>query len=330
MRLICPNCGAQYEVADDVIPVAGRDVQCSNCGHTWFELPGRSEADEHALAPDPHDAPIDTPEIDPEMEPEAEPERAPEPEYEPDPEPEYEPEPEPEYDPEPEYEPDPEPEYEAEYEADFDPEPEVEPDLEPETPENDAPKSRQMDPDVADILRQEAEYEQAAREAEDNSLETQPDLDLSQDPDEDRRGREARDRLARLRGEPEVAAAVSAAVAEDADAPRRELLPDIEEINSSLRPETSTTYQNDVDFDEAPRRRGGFRRGFMFIVFLALIALAVYIFAPQISAAVPQAEPVLTSYVTWVDGLRLWLDGWVQGLIDGAGDAATDAEAPEG
>ncbi|MDC0135779.1 zinc-ribbon domain-containing protein, partial [Sulfitobacter sp.] len=31
MRLICPNCDAQYEVPDDVMPVAGRDVQCSNC-----------------------------------------------------------------------------------------------------------------------------------------------------------------------------------------------------------------------------------------------------------------------------------------------------------
>ncbi len=37
MRLICPNCGAQYEVDDAVIPDQGRDVQCSNCGHTWFQ-----------------------------------------------------------------------------------------------------------------------------------------------------------------------------------------------------------------------------------------------------------------------------------------------------
>ncbi|WP_297341065.1 zinc-ribbon domain-containing protein, partial [Pseudophaeobacter sp.] len=37
MRLTCPNCGAQYEVPDDVIPDEGRDVQCSNCGDTWFQ-----------------------------------------------------------------------------------------------------------------------------------------------------------------------------------------------------------------------------------------------------------------------------------------------------
>lgn len=37
MRLICPNCDAQYDIADDVIPEGGRDVQCSNCQHTWFQ-----------------------------------------------------------------------------------------------------------------------------------------------------------------------------------------------------------------------------------------------------------------------------------------------------
>ena len=37
MRLICPNCDAQYEVPSEVIPEDGRDVQCSNCGDTWFQ-----------------------------------------------------------------------------------------------------------------------------------------------------------------------------------------------------------------------------------------------------------------------------------------------------
>ncbi len=38
MRLTCPNCDAQYEVDDRAIPENGRDVQCSNCGHTWYQL----------------------------------------------------------------------------------------------------------------------------------------------------------------------------------------------------------------------------------------------------------------------------------------------------
>lgn len=37
MRLICPSCVAQYEIDEDVIPSEGRDVQCANCGHTWFQ-----------------------------------------------------------------------------------------------------------------------------------------------------------------------------------------------------------------------------------------------------------------------------------------------------
>lgn len=275
MRLICPNCGAQYEVADDVIPEGGRDVQCSNCGHTWFEAPGASVAAEQGVEP---------------------PAAAPQPEPTPEPAPEPEPEPEPEAEPEPQPEP------------------------------TAAPQPRELDPDVADILRQEAEFEQAARQAE--TIETQPDLDLSHDPDEDRRSREARDRLARLRGEPEVAtaataAAVSATMAAEADAPRRELLPDIEEINSTLRPDQGGTTAAD-DY-EAPAQRSGFRRGFMFMVILALIAVALYIFAPQISAALPQAEGVLTSYVEWVDGLRLWLDGQIQSFIAQSDEAAAES-----
>ncbi|MEM9434251.1 MAG: zinc-ribbon domain-containing protein [Pseudomonadota bacterium] len=45
MRLTCPNCDAVYEVEPDLIPAEGRDVQCSNCDHTWFE-PGSAEAED--------------------------------------------------------------------------------------------------------------------------------------------------------------------------------------------------------------------------------------------------------------------------------------------
>ena len=39
MRLICPNCDAQYEVDASMLPVKGRDVQCSACGKVWFFVP---------------------------------------------------------------------------------------------------------------------------------------------------------------------------------------------------------------------------------------------------------------------------------------------------
>lgn len=38
MRLACPECDAQYEVEDAAIPDGGREVQCSACGHNWFQF----------------------------------------------------------------------------------------------------------------------------------------------------------------------------------------------------------------------------------------------------------------------------------------------------
>lgn len=37
MRLTCPRCGAQYEIAAAAIPAAGREVECSACGNVWFQ-----------------------------------------------------------------------------------------------------------------------------------------------------------------------------------------------------------------------------------------------------------------------------------------------------
>lgn len=48
MRLVCPNCDAEYEVDAALIPDSGRDVQCSNCGHAWFQNSPSVEADEAA------------------------------------------------------------------------------------------------------------------------------------------------------------------------------------------------------------------------------------------------------------------------------------------
>ncbi len=39
MRIICPNCEAHYEIEAEAIPPGGRDVQCSACGHNWFQSP---------------------------------------------------------------------------------------------------------------------------------------------------------------------------------------------------------------------------------------------------------------------------------------------------
>lgn len=35
IRLKCPECGAEYRLPADAIPVRGRDVECSACGNVW-------------------------------------------------------------------------------------------------------------------------------------------------------------------------------------------------------------------------------------------------------------------------------------------------------
>ena len=39
MRIVCPNCDAEYEVDESAIPTIGRDVQCGSCEKTWFQMP---------------------------------------------------------------------------------------------------------------------------------------------------------------------------------------------------------------------------------------------------------------------------------------------------
>ena len=276
MRLTCPNCDAQYEVPDNVVPLEGRDVQCSNCGQTWFQ--------HHAD----HVPPVETDSQDHDQGDEET--QAPEPDQP---------------------EETPEPRQENKGLDDLD-------DLPDAPAARTMPPRKELDPAVADILRQEAETEQAARaEQVSESLESQPDLGLSEsDPSPDERTLQARQRMARLRGEPEPMSEADVNAA--AVSSRRDLLPDIDEINSTLRTENERGTASEHPEIAAPttqRRRRGFRTGFLLILILFAILAAVYIYAPQIAQAVPQADPYLSSYVAWVDQMRLWLDGHVQNLL---------------
>ncbi|MBY6003451.1 zinc-ribbon domain-containing protein [Salipiger bermudensis] len=322
MRLICPNCGAQYEVPTNVIPEGGRDVQCSNCGHTWFQAHPDDDAElaqelgrpvaEDDWQPGPEAAPAATVEPDDEDDAfDAEPESVP---FEED-SPEDAAEPEPETDPAPEPEPVPR-----------------------------ARPRRELDPSVAEVLRQEAEREARRRASEGGSLETQTELGLTEpqlsDEDALRRSQEARERMARMRGDdvpeevvesaetaaatpapeprarvtPEVAAAAAAASS------RRELLPDIEEINQTLRASSERrsmeTPQGRAAVEEEDEEESrGFSRGFRLVIALAIVAVALYLLAPMIADLVPGSTPLLDAYVGQIDTARLWLDGQVGALM---------------
>lgn len=285
MKLTCPNCGAQYEVPDEVVPTAGRDVQCSSCGKTWFQhhpdhMPEEPEDEKVAAELSPTE-PAEDDEV-----------------------------------------------------------------AEPPAPRPDPPR-RPLDPAVADILREEAEVEfEARRKRQAEPLESQPDLGLDSaaaatppkaptppptpapDRDEQRRAEEAKQRMARMRGETEVSAEEAAAAA--AISSRRELLPDIEEINSSLRTETTprstaVEVREDLGAGGGPKRKGGFRRGLITVLLLFLILALVYVFAPQIAEAVPAVKINLDIYVAWVDGLRVSLDTWVKSMLGSLDNLATEA-----
>lgn len=66
MRLTCPNCEALYDVPDDVIPPGGREVQCSNCGESWFQAPPDVPPDARPEMPA---ETVDLPQEDPEEPP---------------------------------------------------------------------------------------------------------------------------------------------------------------------------------------------------------------------------------------------------------------------
>lgn len=239
MRLTCPNCAAQYEVPADVIPQEGRDVQCSACGHTWFQAKAQPAASEDAL--EPAGAAAEAPQPETELAPP--PERRP---------------------------------------------------------------ARGIDPAVADILREEASRENSLRSRDQQSLESQPELGLDDHGDDsERRAREAQARMARLRGEQPAAREDSVPAQRNGG---RAMLPDIEEINSSLRAGTDRTPARRSD-DELPPRRSGFMRGFALSLILVAALLLIYANAPRIAAMVPQADPALSAYVALVDDTRLWLNG---------------------
>jgi predicted Zn finger-like uncharacterized protein len=340
MRLICPNCGAQYEVADDVIPQAGRDVQCSNCGHTWFENRGASAAHDEEAHQGDLDAATDDADVhddeDQDAEDVAEPAA-----MAPESEPESEPEPEPQ-----EADHDDAPSAPTAHDDEISdsvaaarvslaetfgakeekaPEAVAPPPAPPAQPAGESKPRSAITDSIADILREEAAREDAARKAEmSGGLESQGDLGLESASSIDaQRKQEAATRIARMKGE-ENAAAVAAAAA----ATRREMLPDIEEINSTLRSSAERGEAPPPMPEEVRRsKRMGFRFGFMTVLTLFIVLIAIYLLADQIRTAVPALEDVLTQYVAVVDNLRLWIDAQVQDLRTGL-EAVPTTDAP--
>src|ERR1043166_5017382 len=44
-HLVCPNCGAGYDVDANLLGREGRNLRCPNCREVWFDAVAASEAD---------------------------------------------------------------------------------------------------------------------------------------------------------------------------------------------------------------------------------------------------------------------------------------------
>ncbi|MEM6594153.1 MAG: zinc-ribbon domain-containing protein [Pseudomonadota bacterium] len=240
MRLICPNCDAEYEVDADLFPPEGREVQCSNCSNTWFvQVQGGA-----FVSPD-------------------------------------------------------------------DAEPEAEPVGGLESGDDEARARQEADPKALGILHAEVEREKQARAAEAGGLETQADLGLD----------DAQSAATPAERSPEPTVAQDDSVLAPAprrpDANKRELLPDIEEINSTL----AEAPDPDLDEDQkaevlAEKGKSSFRIGFGLALLLTAAALVLYAYSPELAERFPQAAEALQAYVNFVDGLRVSLAMATDKLVD--------------
>lgn len=281
MRITCPNCDATYEIDAELIPSEGRDVQCSACGRVWIQTrDGRREAASDGTGDDP--AATAPPASDA-----------------------------------------------AETDEDGD---DALIDVGPEAPR------RRPDEDTLRILREEAAREAARRRApgQEPAAEPEPPATSEAQPAEaPRRGGTALSRPDRDEAPPSQAAAPeriptpsrpdrdkAPAAGPRASRPseRRsdsggDLLPDLDEINSTL---TGPDRGRAEAPDPAPAERGRFTSGFLAILLIACVVVAVYYAAPWIAGRVPAAEAPLAAFVEAVNTARTWavdrLDSFAQGI----------------
>ncbi|MCP5072105.1 MAG: hypothetical protein GY947_02265 [Rhodobacteraceae bacterium] len=95
-----------------------------------------------------------------------------------------------------------------------------------------------------------------------------------------------------------------------AAASRKELLPDVDELDSTLRSEAakpSRELESVGEEDEVPSS-GGFRRAFIWTLFIFALLAAVYVYRADIKETFPASAAVLDPYVGFVNGLRGSID----------------------
>lgn len=260
MRLVCPNCAAQYEVDASLLPAEGTEVQCSACSAVWFQAgaAGDKAPPDPVKRPAPASRPTQAPQEPLAENPPTRPARS-------------------------EANPARQPDTVAPAAVrPAEPRPSS---SRPPTPASDEPPlgARPLDPSVAQVLREEAEFEAKQRAKETSPLETQEELGLfgpvgSVDDAPHQRGGASR-------------------------------LPDIEDISSTLEPiDSGRGGQSGLPQTEAARKRS-FVAGLILPVGLAGALTALYVAAPMLGQLVPDVDGSLGAYVALVDKARLGVAG---------------------
>jgi len=321
MRLVCPNCAAQYEVDDNAIPETGRDVQCSSCGSTWFQeqpKPGAQQAGtdpEHPMVAASGEGADDSPPE--EAEAPMRPRRVAH---------------------------DPKMldilrrEVDRERNERRDERPPAgdaaQPASGPDSPEGDlvanimanagadadADTGAEDEPDHAPAPPSPAPPQPAPPQPEDTGADAAPD-NTADGPQDDQALR-ARIQQSRLEAGDDIPRPVDntplSATPKRGQRPAARDLPDIDELNSTLQPAPQPAQRPangrarrkaEKGENAASGDRGG-RIGFYLAILIVLIGLAVYALAPQIAKALPSVGSGLEIYVALVDDLRrLLADG---------------------
>ncbi|MCC6863912.1 MAG: hypothetical protein IT544_03785 [Rhodobacteraceae bacterium] len=156
---------------------------------------------------------------------------------------------------------------------------------------------RTLDENLIAVLREEVEYEAAARRAEAASIKTKTEMPLAA---------LSVAKAARVKGI-------------DLDAPvpapkrprsRRQLPSDIQDIKLILPTESIDTAAGG---GENPFTRSGFRRGFQLAFVTAAVGVLTYFLAQWLGKQIPTMKPFLDGYVAQIDRGFLWFDGAMRG-----------------
>ena len=169
---------------------------------------------------------------------------------------------------------------------------------------------KRIDRTVLDVLRQEAEREIGERRRDRPGMETQPDLGLISHPRPQGTRTTARPAADPFRDQAE-GGGTDAGNAQGES--RRSLLPDVDELSSTLEPRSQPQDTAPEAPPEIADRGRDFRRGLSAVLLIAMVLLGLYLLAPGLAEMVPALAGPLAGYVALVDSLRQAIAGLLGG-----------------